>query len=70
MLSRDEYNYARFDRFIASGGDSIFETFRDRNHAGERAPDGELTRLGDGASVRLSSLWAARPIVLEFGSFT
>jgi hypothetical protein len=38
-------------------------------HAGERAPDGELT-LVDGERVRFSELWRQRVLVLEFGSFT
>ena len=38
-------------------------------HAGERAPDGELTVL-DGERASLSELWRERGIVLEFGSFT
>jgi hypothetical protein len=38
-------------------------------HAGEQAPDGELTELG-GGRVRLSELGRERGLVLEFGSFT
>lgn len=37
--------------------------------AGDVAPDLELTRY-DGSAMRLSSLWAARPLVLVFGSCT
>jgi hypothetical protein len=37
--------------------------------AGDPAPDVELTRY-DGSSVRLSTLWKAKPVVLVFGSCT
>ncbi len=36
---------------------------------GDPAPDLELTRY-DGAPLRLSSLWARKPLVLVFGSCT
>jgi len=36
---------------------------------GDPAPDLELTRY-DGTSLRLSSLWATKPVVLVFGSCT
>ena len=64
------YNYQRFDAYVESGEDEReFGTFPKMLHAGERAPDGELTLL-DGGRVRLSELWRQRPVVLEFGSFT
>ena len=64
------YNYERFDEYVESGEDEReFGAFPDTLHAGERAPDGELTRL-DGKRVRLSELWRQQGIVLEFGSFT
>ena len=64
------YNYERFDTYVESGEDEReFATFPNLLHAGERAPDGELTSL-DGERVRLSELWQQRGIVLEFGSFT
>jgi hypothetical protein len=37
---------------------------------GDLAPDFELPPLGGGAAVRLSSLLAARPVALVFGSYT
>ena len=37
--------------------------------AGEPAPDLELTRY-DGSTLRLSSLWEKKPVVLIFGSCT
>jgi len=46
-----------------------FGAFPNALHAGEKAPDGELTRLG-GERVRLSELWRRTGLVLEFGSFT
>jgi peroxiredoxin len=36
---------------------------------GDQAPDVEVTRY-DGSTLRLSSLWAKRPVVLVFGSCT
>ena len=64
------YNYERFDAYVESGEDELeFGTFPNVLHAGERAPDGELTLL-DGVRVRLSELWRQRAVVLEFGSFT
>jgi hypothetical protein len=64
------YNYERFDVYVESGEDEReFGRFPNILHAGERAPDGELTVLGD-SKVRLSELWRRRGLVLEFGSFT
>ena len=64
------YNYEHFDVYVESGEDECeFGRFPNILHAGERAPDGELTVLG-GARVRLSELWQRRSLVLEFGSFT
>ena len=64
------YNYEHFDAYVESGEDEReFAAFPNLLHAGERAPDGELTAL-DGEHVRLSDLWRGRGLVLEFGSFT
>ncbi len=64
------YNYERFDAYVESGEDaSEFGAFPNTLHAGERAPDRELTLI-DGERVRLSELWGQRGLVLEFGSFT
>jgi hypothetical protein len=64
------YNYERFDTYVESGEDEReFGAFAHMLHAGERAPDGELTLL-DGERVRLSELWSRNGVVLEFGSFT
>jgi hypothetical protein len=64
------YNYERFDAYVKSGVDEReFGAFPNLLHAGENAPDGELTLL-DGGRVRLSELWRERGVVLEFGSFT
>ena len=64
------YNYERFDVYVESGQDEReFGAFPNMLHAGERAPDGELTVL-DGERASLSELWRERGIVLEFGSFT
>jgi len=64
------YNYEHFDAYVESGEDEReFGAFPNVLHAGERAPDGELTMLG-GKRVRLSDLWRRGGVVLEFGSFT
>ncbi len=64
------YNYERFDAYVESGEDAReFAAFPNMLHAGERAPDRELTLL-DGERVRLSELWRQQGVVLEFGSFT
>ena len=64
------YNYEHFDAYVESGDDEReFAAFPNMLHAGERAPDGELTLL-DGDSVRMSELWSRNGVVLEFGSFT
>lgn len=65
------YNYSRFDEYVAAGGDAADEAaFWQAPRAGQRAADFTLPRLGDGAPVRLSGLWGAKPLVMEFGSFT
>ena len=65
------YNYPRFDDYVAGGGDMADEAaFWDAPRAGEPAADFVLPRLGDGVQVRLSELWRAKPLVMEFGSFT
>ncbi len=64
------YNYERFDVYVESGDDEReFGAFLNMLHAGDQAPDGELTLL-DGERVRLSELWSRKGVVLEFGSFT
>jgi hypothetical protein len=64
------YNYEHFDVYVERGDDEReFAAFPNMLHAGERAPDGELTVL-DGEHVRFSELWRDRGVVLEFGSFT
>lgn len=64
------YNYEHFDAYVESGEDEReFGAFPNVLHAGERAPDGELTVLG-GERARLSELWRQKGVVLEFGSFT
>jgi hypothetical protein len=67
----DRYNYDRFDEYVESGEDQIeFSAFPNHLHAGDAAPDAALTRLDDGAEVRLSELWLSRNLVIEFGSYT
>jgi hypothetical protein len=70
LFAVDGYNYKHFDAYVESGVDEReFAAFPNMLHAGERAPDGDLTLL-DGDRVRLSELWRQRWMVLEFGSFT
>jgi hypothetical protein len=64
------YNYAHFDAYVESGQDEReFDAFLNMLHAGERAPDGDMSRL-EGERVRLSELWRQQGMMLEFGSFT
>ena len=66
----EAYNYEHFDAYVETGVElREFTEFTNTLHAGERAPDGELTLL-DGARTRLSELWSRQAVVLEFGSFT
>jgi hypothetical protein len=39
-------------------------------NAGSAAPDFTVKNLEDKSPVRLSSLWAGKPVVLVFGSYT
>lgn len=67
----DSYNYDRFDEYVATGVDQVeFAAFPNHLHAGDPAPDASLTRLDDGGEVHLSEMWAARNLVIEFGSYT
>lgn len=63
----EAYNYAHFPQDHIDG--PLFAAFRSHLRVGAEAPDGELIRL-DGAMVRLSEYWNARPTVIEFGSVT
>lgn len=62
------YNYPHFPRDHIDG--PLFGAFRDHLRVGAEAPDGELIRLADGGTVRLSEYWNARPVIIEFGSVT
>lgn len=62
MVNAHPYNYDRFE-FDSYAGPSGGVT------AGDDAADGKLYTV-DGRSIRASSLWGERPIVLEFGSIT
>ncbi len=67
----DTYNYPDFDVYVRERPERTeFAAFADHLHVGQAAPDAELTRLSDGAPVRLSSPWRDGYAVLEFGSFT
>jgi hypothetical protein len=61
------YNYPHF---LAGPDEAEWADFRARLRVGETAPDFEIHRLDDGATVRLSDYTSAAPVVLEFGSFT
>lgn len=66
-----DYNYETFDGHVERGEDEVeFGGFMDRLHVGDSAPDAVLTDLGTGGQLRLSQLWRARDVVIEFGSFT
>ena len=70
-MSSNGYNYERFDHYVESGAElAEFTAFPGHLHAGDPAPDASLTVLNDGTEVTLSSLWADRNLVVEFGSFT
>ena len=67
----DDYNYTYFDRWVADETDLGDEAaFRASFRAGEIAADFSMIRLDDGERVSLSGLWRAKPLVMEFGSFT
>lgn len=57
------YNYDVFQ------GEEDWDSFKTTLHVGEKAPDFVLTDL-DGQTVSLSSLWSARHVMIEFGSYT
>jgi hypothetical protein len=61
------YNYEHFPLDLDG---ALFAAFRSGLRVGEPAPDGEATRLEDGAHVRLSEYWRACPVIIEFGSIT
>jgi hypothetical protein len=66
-----DYNYEHFDTYVEAGGEAAeFDAFPDHLHAGDHAPDAVLVRLEDGRPERLSERWRAKPVVVEFGSFT
>jgi hypothetical protein len=61
------YNYEHFPQDLDGG---LFAAFQSVLRVGAPAPDGEATRLEDGARVRLSECWRTSPAVIEFGSIT
>lgn len=66
-----DYNYERFDLYVESGEEAKeFGAFPNHLHVGAQAPDFEAVVLDDESTVRLSSLWKSKPLVVEFGSFT
>jgi hypothetical protein len=66
-LTAEEYNYKVFDLPTEL---KPFEPFRQRMHAGERAPDFEFEDARTGEKVRLSDFWKKGLLVAEWGSFT
>lgn len=67
----NDYNYATFDGYVASGADRReFGAWPDLLHAGESAPEIAGTLLDSGDPLALSSIWKRRTVVVEFGSFT
>jgi hypothetical protein len=70
-MTSDGYNYARFDDYVAHGGEQVeFAAFPNLLHAGDPAPEISGILLDDGERVALSSIWRRRTVVVEFGSFT
>lgn len=67
MGKAEDYNYADFDLDRET---PHFLGFRKHLHAGEKAPDGPLTRLDDRETVILADYHREGPVVVEFGSFT
>ncbi len=63
----EAYNYEHFPQDLDG---ALFAAFRSGLRVGEPAPDGEATRLEDGAHVLLSEYWHACPVIIEFGSVT
>lgn len=61
---------ARASRRRAEGAPREQRATGPRPLMGLAAPDLELARLGGGPPERLSALWAERPVVLIFGSWT
>ena len=62
-----DYNYSVFDLPTEM---KPFGEFPKQLGVGERAPDFPLEDLDSAQEVRMKSLWARRPAVIEFGSFT
>ncbi|HVI85497.1 MAG TPA: hypothetical protein VNA86_09280 [bacterium] len=63
----EAYNYEHFPQDLDA---PLFAAFQNGLRVGTPAPDGEVTRLEDGARVFLSEYWRASPVVIEFGSIT
>jgi len=66
-MNAQEYNYKNFPPDMDG---RLFREFPEVLHVGQEAPDGEVVVLADGSTTRLSTYWAGRPLVIEFGSFT
>jgi hypothetical protein len=63
-----DYNYSVFDIRVEQ---APLEAFPDTSpHVGRVAPDFPLEDLETGEIVRMKSLWAKGPVVIEFGSYT
>lgn len=63
----ESYNYPVFPENMDG---PAFEEFPRLPKVGQAAPDAEVTRLSDGARVKLVDYWARKFLVIEFGSFT
>jgi len=62
-----DYNYSVFDIRM----EMVLNAFPDTSpHVGRVAPDFPLEDLETGEIVRMKSLWAKGPVVIEFGSYT
>lgn len=64
MSSPADYNYRVFR------GTEDFLAFRSALPVGSAAPDFSAVELATGQPRKLSECWAAKDVLLEFGSFT
>ncbi len=65
-----DYPVYNYPHFLAGPDEARWTEFQRQMHVGSIAPDFEVVRLDDGATVRLSEYTAERTVVLEFGSYT
>lgn len=70
-MPASDYNYERFDTYVADGGEEReFAAFPNHLHAGDPAPEISGLLLNERNHLALSEIWRRRTVVVEFGSFT